>query len=149
MMLARRPVLVALLGLLGACGTVRDWRELRSGPMALGECYESVAFIVQNSGFAADEAACDRGYGIWQSRWRMRHLGLGRPGRFRLRAEVLLDEGSVEKGWPVRFCVEQQKVKELRNSLEPREDDWSNDGQNTELEELIADKLARRLTARP
>jgi hypothetical protein len=147
MMPVRRFLSVAVLGLLGACGTVRDWREVKSAPMSLGDCYQGLAFIAQNSGFAADEAACDRGLGIWQSRWKMRQLGLGRPGRYRLRAEVLLDEGSAQKGWPVRFHVEQQKVKELRHSLDPREEDWSGDGQHREMEELFGDKLARRLTA--
>lgn len=141
-----RLLTLLLLPALGACGTVRQWREIRSAPMSYGECYDGIAFIAQNSGFAADEAANDRGNGLWQSRWKQRQLGLGRPGRCRLTVEVLMDEGSPQRGWPVRFCIEQQKVKDLRRSLEPREDDWSSDGQHTEQEELFGDKLARRLS---
>jgi hypothetical protein len=84
---------------------------------------------------------------VWQSRWRERQIGLGRPGRYRLRAEILIDEGSAADGWPVRYAIEQQKVKDLRQSLQPQERDWSPDGQDREREVIFGEKLVRRLTA--
>jgi hypothetical protein len=137
-------VLLALFAT-SACGTVSDWRELQSAPMTFGECFDGLLFIAQNSGFAADVTQCDRGNGKWQSRWRFRQLGLGRPGRYRLRAEVMIEEGSNAKGWPLRYVVEQQKVKDLTRSLEPAEEDWSSDYQDREAETILGEKLSRRL----
>ena len=77
-----------------------------------------------------------------------RQLGLNRPGRYRLRAEVLFDEGSPDKGWPVRFVVEQQKVKDLRRSMEPAEEDWSSDYQDREAETILGERLSRRLSSK-
>jgi hypothetical protein len=148
MMLVRRLCLPFLLLLANACTTVTDWRELQSAPMTLGECYDGLAFIAQNDGFAPDVSTCDRGNGIWQSRWRMRQVGLNRPGRYRLRAEIIIEEGSKEKGWPLRFAIDQQKVKDLRRSNDPTEDDWSDAGQDGEREAIFGDKLARRLAVK-
>jgi hypothetical protein len=131
-----------------SCGTIREWQELQSGPMPIGECYEAIAYIAGSSGFAADTPNCDRGLGVWQSRWRGRQLGLGHPGRYRLRAEIDVERGSAKDGWLVRYVVEQQRVDDLRRSLEPREEDWSADGQDREKEGLFHEMLARRLRAR-
>ena len=114
--------------------------------MTLGECFDGLIFVANSSGFTADVSACDRGLGFWQSRWRLRQLGLNRPGRYRLRAEVMLDEGSTAAGWPIRYVVEQQKVKDLRHSMDPREEDWSSDGQDREIETIFGEKLVRRLS---
>jgi hypothetical protein len=57
----------------------------------------------------------------------------------------MLEEGSALGGWPVRFAIEQQKVEDLRRSNDPREDDWSDHGQDREREAIFADKLVRRL----
>lgn len=132
---------------MASCTTVTDWRELRSSPMTFGECYDGLEFIVGRDGFVADPLACDRGMGTWQSRWRERQLGLGRPGRFRLRVEVMIDEGSAAEGWPIRFAIDQQQVKDLRKSMQPSEDDWSDDDQDREREAILAEKLVRRLAA--
>jgi hypothetical protein len=67
------------------------------------------------------------------------------PGRYRLRVEVLLDERSAATGWPVRYVVEQEKVEDLRRSLDPREEDWSSTGQDKEKEVLLGERLVRRL----
>ncbi|MBX3463888.1 MAG: hypothetical protein KF830_12020 [Planctomycetes bacterium] len=136
---------VPLLLSFAACGTITDWRELRSAPMKYADCYDGLVFIAQRDGFSADSLACDRGLGTWQSRWRERQIGLGRPGRYRLRAEVLIDEGSDQAGWPIRYVIEQQKVKDLRQSLQPQEGDWSPDGQDREREAILGEKLVRRL----
>ena len=134
--------------LCAGCGTIIDWREVTSDPMTLGECYDGLVYLAGKDGFAADTAACDRGLGTWQSRWRQRQIGLGRPGRYRLRAEVLLDEGSAEKGWTIRYAIEQEKVKDLRHSVNPNPSDWSPDGQDGEREATLGEKLARRLTVK-
>lgn len=134
--------------LFAACGTIIDWREIKSDPMPLAECYDGFVYIADKDGFAADTAACDRGLGTWQSRWRQRQIGLGRAGRYRLRAEILIDEGSTEHGWTIRYAIEQEKVKDLRHSLDPGPSDWSPDGQWGERESLLGEKLARRLTVK-
>ena len=146
MTLVPRLLCLVVLSFTAACGSVRDWQELKSSPMTLGECYDGVVYVATNSGFAADVPQCDRGNGVWQSRWRQRQLGLGRPGRYRLRAELMLEEGSAQAGWPVRYVIEQQKVKDLRKSMEPTESDWSNDAQDRESETIFGEKLSRRLS---
>lgn len=113
--------------------------------MTFGECYDGLEFIAGKDGFTADASACDRGVGTWQSRWRERQIGLGRPGRYRLRAEVMIEEGSPAIGWPVRYAIDQEKVKDLRKSMQPTEDDWSSDGQDRERETILGEKLVRRL----
>ncbi|HEX5052809.1 MAG TPA: hypothetical protein VFZ65_13615 [Planctomycetota bacterium] len=141
----RALALFALSTLFAACGTVTDWREMRTAPMTFGQCYDGLEFIASHDGFTADLAVSDRGLGTWESRWRNRQLGLGRPGRYRLVAEVLIDEGSTEQGWPIRYAIMQEKVKDLRNSMDPREEDWSSDGQDSEREAILGEKLVRRL----
>ncbi len=121
---------------------------MKSEPMTFGECYDGVEFLATRDGFTPDPLVCDRGVGMWQSRWRERQIGLGRAGRFRLKAEVLIDEGSADAGWVVRFAVQQQKVKDLGKSMNPTEDDWSEDGQDSEREVIFGQKLARRLAVK-
>ncbi|HZN39648.1 MAG TPA: hypothetical protein VFD82_12640 [Planctomycetota bacterium] len=134
--------------LFAGCGTIIDWREVKTDPMTIAECYDGFVYIAGKDGFAADTAACDRGLGTWQSRWRQRALPLGRPQRYRLRGEILLDEGSAEHGWTIRYAIEQEKVKDLRHSQNPGPSDWSPDGQDGEREATLGEKLARRLTVK-
>ncbi len=141
-MAARVFLFVPLL--FAACGTVRDWRELRTEPMTLGECFDGIEHVAQRE-FVSDGAVSDRGLGIWQSRWRQRMLERNFPGRFRLRVEVMLDEGTTATGWPIRYVVEQERVDDLRRSLQPREEDWSSTGQDKEKEALLGERLVRRL----
>lgn len=133
------------LAVLPACSIAKNWQDLKTGPMTYAEVYDTVAFIADGDGFVPDHSACDRGLGTWQSRWRQRHLTLGRPQRYRLRVEIDVDEGSAAAGWPVRYVVEQQIVKDLRHDRDPKESDWSLDGQDTEREQRFGDRLARRL----
>lgn len=137
------PLLPVLLA--GACGTVRDWHEVKSKPTNRAEVYDAIEFLARTDGFVASAGECDRGLGTWSSRWRQRQIGLGRPGRYRLLAEVLVDEGSDQDGWTVRFLIEQQKVKDLGRSREPAEEDWDDDGQDQEKEFLFGRRLAMRL----
>ncbi len=136
---------LCLLLLLPSCGIVRDWRELRTDPMSLGECYEGLSYIVTRNGLVIDAATSDRGHGTLQTRWRERLLDNRHRGRFRLQAEILVDEGSAANGWPIRYIVEQETVKDLRRDLEPREEDWSPAGQDSERETILGEQLLRRL----
>jgi hypothetical protein len=133
--------------LLAGCGSVKSWQEMTTKPMRQGEVFAAVDQLARADGFLPDAANSDTGLGTWQSRWRNRQIGLGRPGRFRLRVEVMIDEGSLETGWPVRYLVEQQKVKDLKKSASPEESDWSADGQDSEREYLFGERLRRRVCA--
>lgn len=115
--------------------------------MSQAEVYDALEYVARTDGYAPGPG-CDRGLGVWQSRWRFRQIGLGRPGRFRLRGEVLVDRGNAQQGWTVRYLVEQQKVKDLRYSMDPREEDWSNDGQDDNREETFGERLRMRLGVR-
>jgi hypothetical protein len=146
---ARLLPLVPLL--FAACGTVHDWREVRSAPMPLAACYDGLEQVATrgSDAFAADVTSCDRGLGTWQSRWRVRQLPMFGVGRYRLRAEILLEEGSAAAGWTVRYVIEQQKVKDPRKRDQPEDKDWSDEGQDAEAEAIFGDRLARRLAALP
>jgi hypothetical protein len=130
--------------LFGACSTAKDWQELQVGPQTFADVYDGVQEIADSGGFVPSAGDCDRGLGVWQSRWRMRVLdAIGHPGRQRLHVEI--KDGAPDTGWLIRFYVEQQKVKDLRKSMGPSEDDWSRDGQDSETEDLYGQRLARRL----
>jgi hypothetical protein len=138
--------LLLSLTFLASCTNITEWREMRTAPMKYAECYDGVVDIATHNGFTADTTISDRGLGVWQSRWRERVAdNAGRSGRYRLRAEVMMEEGSTTSGWPLRFAIEQQKVKDLRKSMDPTEDDWSDDGQYGDREVILAEQLVRRL----
>jgi hypothetical protein len=129
-----------------SCGTVRSWRELQTDPMSLGEAYGGfVDIATAGSQWRVDENVTDRGNGIWQSRWRKREKDRNFPIRNRLRMEILIDEGSAEEGWWVRYVIEQEVVKDLRRHRQIVEDDWSADGQDTVGEADFGARLVRRL----
>ena len=136
---------LVLLSLLASCGTFREWRELQTAPMTLGACYDGLVFVARGARFMEDPAFSDRGLGTWQSRWRRREAFRNFPIRNRLIAEILIDDGSTEKGWRVRYYIEQEKVDDLRRHASPREEDWSADGQDSEREALLGAMLSRRL----
>ena len=145
MKLARSMVRCLPLLFLVACGTVREWRYLDTEPMSLAECYDGVVFIAEGGRFYNDKSVSDRGLGTYQSRWLRRESERNFPLRLRLRCEVLIDQGSSEKGWPVRYVVEQEKVEDLRRHRDPQEEDWEADGQDSEAESMFGNRLARRL----
>lgn len=143
-MVARSYLLVPFL--FAACGTVRDWRELKTEPMPIGDCYEGIAWVASRDGYQSDDSVSDRGFGIWQSRWRNFVLPENRhPGRFRLRVEVLLDEGNATEGWPIRYAIDQEVIDDLRRSRDPREEDWSAAGQYKEREAILGERFLRKL----
>lgn len=129
-----------------SCGTVRHWRELQTDPMSIGAAWEGFVQVAasQRDGFLVDQTKTDRGLGIWQSLWRNRQSERY-PIRYRLKAEFLFDEGSPEEGWLLRYVVEQEKVKDIRRHVQPSEDDWSADGQNVEVEDILTYRLQYRL----
>jgi hypothetical protein len=142
----RACCLLVLPFLFTSCGLLRSWRELDTSPMTYGECFDGVEHVAKGAGFTSDGSVTDRGLGIWQSRWRYRVLPpVGRPARYRLYLEVLVDEGSPQKGWPIRYAVDQEHVEDLRRSVEPREQDWSVTDQDKETEAILGEMLSRRL----
>ena len=114
--------------------------------MSIGEAWNGfVAIATARDGWRVDESTTDRGNGLWQSRWRKREMERNFPIRNRLKMEILLYDGSREKGWLVRYVIEQEKVKDLRRHSQPREEDWSANGQDEEGESILGARLVRRL----
>jgi hypothetical protein len=146
-MLRRPTFLLPCAFLLAACGTVTNWQEMHTGPMSQADVYDAVDFLAQGDGYLAGPE-CDRGLGVWLSRWRQRVLLNNHPARFRLRVEVLIDKGTAQTGWTILYAVEQQKVKDLGKSVDPAEEDWSADGQDGEREFIFGQRLALRLGVR-
>ncbi|MCA8976910.1 MAG: hypothetical protein KDC98_19460 [Planctomycetes bacterium] len=143
-MKSARLSLLALLTFT-SCGVVHEWNEVQSVPMTLADCYDGIVDTATTVGLVPDISVCDRGLAIWQSKWRevsLRPFGLG---RFRLRAEVLLEEGSAERGWVVQFAFEREKVGDPRRERSPIEEDWQADGQDREKEALFGERLRRRV----
>ncbi|MFN3244773.1 MAG: hypothetical protein ACE37K_24935 [Planctomycetota bacterium] len=135
-----------LFPLLASCGSVRNWRELKTEPMSLGEAWQGwVDIVTSRDGWVVDHSQTDRGNGVWQSRWKQRETERNFPIRNRLRMEILIDEGSRDEGWLVRYVVEQELCKDLRRHQAPREEDWSSNGQNSEAEAVLGERLVRRL----
>lgn len=118
--------------------------------MSLGQCFDGIVHVANGMGFTSDDSVTDRGMGIWLSRWRFRSLPpVGRPARYRLYVEVLVDEGSPAEGWPLRFAVDQEQVEDLRRTVDPREQDWSSAPQDSETEAILGEALVRRLAPTP
>lgn len=137
---------IVLFSLLASCGSVRNWRELQTEPMSLGEAWQGwVDIVTSRDGWVVDHSETDRGNGEWQSRWKHRETERNFPIRNRLRMEILIDEGSRQEGWLVRYVVEQEICKDLRRHQAPGEDDWSSNGQNSEAEAVLGERLVRRL----
>jgi hypothetical protein len=133
-----------LLACLPACGTSHDWRVIDAPAHSFATVYDAVGELAVSDGFRPDPAVCDRGLGIWQSRWRNRTLGLGRAGRSRLHAEIQKPREDF-KGWQLRFYVEAELVQDLDRALDPNEGDWSSAGQDGEREMIFAERVRSRL----
>jgi len=146
-MLRRPTLLLPCAFLFAACGTVTNWQEMHTGPMLQADVYDAVASVAQSDGYLPGPE-CDRGLGIWLSRWRQYVLLHNHPARFRLRVEVLIDKGSAQAGWTILYAVEQQKVKDLGKSVDPAEEDWSPDGQYSDRESSFGVRLGLRLGVR-
>lgn len=147
-----RSVLFSLLlSCLCACAsTRRDWRELEVTTVNFQEAWEAFERFARQSGHGPDQQATDRGLRVYQSRWRSRELGFRNTRRTRVRAqfEPLGQDPSKDgtaaaapTGWRIRFCVERQKVTDPARSMDPYEEDWSWDGQDTDLEQILGGQL--------
>ena len=148
----RRRASVVLLLLVGACASSRrDWRELGTRPIAFQDAWEAVAQTAARHGYPLDDSLSDRGRGEFKSRWRTTTQGFGQTRRRRVVAELKrADVGeSLPLGWEIRFHVEQQAVKDMARSLDPREEDWSGDGQDRNLEDIMEAQLKMRFGDRP
>ena len=148
----RQCASVVLLLLAGACASSRrDWRDLGTRPIAFQDAWEAVAQTSARHGYPLDDSASDRGRGEFKSRWRSTTQGFGQTRRRRVVAELKRAEGGegLPPGWQVRFHVEQQTVKDMARSMDPREEDWSGDGQDRGLEDIMAAQLRLRFGDRP
>ena len=115
-----RPLSIVLFSLLASCGTFRNWRELQTEPMSLGEAWQGwVDIVTSRDGWVVDHSATDRGNGLWQSRWKRREIDRNFPVRSRLCMEILVDDGSRNDGWIVRYVIEQEICEDLRRHQDP------------------------------
>lgn len=142
-----RASLCLLFALFASCKSY-DWREYRSGPATQAEVYDAIDYLARTDGFGPSPE-CDRGLAVWVSRWRVQQVGLGRPGRLKLRVEIALEESNPKEGFLVRYRIERQSVEDLGKSLEPEEEDWKDDGQDVEREYLFGERLRRKLSKSP
>lgn len=146
----RRAVILAALLLVGCASTRRNWRELGSRTVPFEDAWDAVAQTSARHGFPMSESESDRGRGQFKSRWRSATQGFGQTRRRRVVAEILRSEADAPiPGWQVRFHVEQQAVKDMARSLDPREEDWSSDGQDANFEDILEVQLRLRFGDRP
>lgn len=146
----RLPSLL-LLTALGACNTTKNWSELQVGVMPVATVYDRVQRLAGSFGYSPS-TDCDRGLGVYLSRWRSRtsDRGFNHAGRSRLRVEILEPRRGDPEGWLVRWHIERQWVKDLTRSSYPQESDWSNDGQDSEGEVFFGQRLGMLLiSAKP
>ena len=141
-------LLLPVLLLLASCGTLHDWQEVKTEKIAQAELFDAIEHIALKNGYTPDVGETDRGLGVFVSRWRRSHQWVGRPLRYRLVVEVDLEEPTQEGGYFVRYAVERQKVGNPSRSMDPREEDWSDDGQESEAEYLFGTSLQLRLTGK-
>ena len=141
-----RPALLTALTALSACAsTYRDWQDLGVRPQAFQDIWDAVAEVSTRHGMAPHGRYTDRGRGQFTSRWREVTPGFGQSMRQRVRAQLIEQKGEDDAVlWQVRLCVERERVKDLGRSLQPREEDWSSDGQDQELEQIIVTQLRLR-----
>lgn len=143
--LLRRALFTALAVLSACASTYRDWQDLGVRPQAFQDLWDAVAEVSTRHGMPPHVRQTDRGRGQFTSRWREVTPGFGQTMRQRVRAELIEQKGEADAVvWQVRLCVERERVKDLAHSLRPREEDWSSDGQDQELEQIIVTQLRLR-----
>ena len=102
--------------------------------------FEDVWRGVSRSAFAnyyeEDPLECDRGLGVFSTRWHSLAGGFRRSKRTRLHVEI--GRAPEDKpGWLVRFYVERQTVHDMASEEQPDEGDWSSDGQEAGMEQTL------------
>ncbi len=143
--LPRGAPLAALVILAACASTYRDWQDVGVREHPFQDLWEAIVDVSTRHGMPQDTKNTDRGRGQFASRWREVTPGFGQSVRQRVRAELIEQPGEGGRAkWQVRLCVERERVKDLAHSLQPREEDWSADGQDQQLEQIIVAQLRLR-----
>lgn len=138
-----RWLVVCLVGLTcmlsGCASSHRDWREVTPRVVSFEDLWTAVVETATRHHFTPDSEGTDRGRGRFQSRWRVSTPGFGQSHRMRLRAELEQQPpaDTAPPVWVLRFCVERQTVPDMARSMNPREQDWSGDGQDRDTEDVL------------
>ena len=137
----RHRVAAVLPCILCACASWQPtYREMSLGSVPLEDAWNEVVKMAEIDGLPLDAAVTDRGQRVLQTLWRTRAVPFRGSVRRRLHAEFEQPEGG--GAWKVRYYVEQQRVSEVGKGFEPEEEDWEANGQDSDLEERFAVKLA-------
>ena len=133
---------LALLAPLAGCllNPPATWNEFHVSERPFEQVWLAVVEKAALNGFKPEVAgpdATDRGMRVYHSKWVSREYGFRNTLRRRVHAEF----EEVEEqpgGWTVRVRCERQAVKDMAKVEKPTEVDWSNDGQDTDVEQRIA-----------
>jgi hypothetical protein len=144
--LRARAVAVAVAAVLCGCASqLRDWRELGERRVPFEDAWAALVQTCSRHGYVLSDRDSDRGRGTFTSRWRTWTQGFGNSKRTRVRAEMKsVTQADAALAWEVRFCVERQRVADMARSMDPRESDWSADGQERDMEDIIEAQLRLR-----
>lgn len=125
--------------LASGCAAPVHWRsvEHESTFEQVWEQFERTASV---GGFARDRSDTDIGNKVYVSRWRVRHGSFRQRRRSRLHAEFERVEEQAS-AWRVRFHIERQKLDNMAAGFETEEEDWADDGQDSEREEFLLAQL--------
>ena len=135
-------LVLAVAGLLlsTGCFTRIQWNEFQTGQPMFEDAWGGFQRIAVGEAYPPAPGS-DRGTRRYESRWRTMKLPFRKGYRKRLHAEF---EQVENVGWTIRFHAEQQQVEDFARSMEPRDQDWEPDGQDTGLESRIMQKLIFR-----
>lgn len=137
-----RPILSSLLLILAACSAPPRPVEMEL-PLGFGDAWESFVDIADHSGYRTDPAATDRGLRYYVSRWNEHPAPFRKGYRVRLHGRFERLDGEVA-GWRLEFYVERQVVTDISRGFDPRDSDWSADGQDGMREEFLTRQLGMR-----
>jgi hypothetical protein len=132
------PILF-LVSLSGGCAWF-GWpteRELVVEGVPYEDLWNRFAEVSASSGHPVDEARSDRGLREFVSKWRERPMAFGLAKRTRVHGRFEEDDGR----WTIHYYVERQDVPKKSRALEPTEDDWRRDGQESIVEETMGAQL--------
>lgn len=142
-MLRPRLSCALLLGLtLSACQSGPDWQKVDVGPVPFEDAWDAVAQIAEIDQMPIDAAGTDRGKRVMQTMWRTRSMPFRGSIRRRLRAEF--EQPEQGRDWLVKFCVEKQTTGLVSGGFDPKEEDWTDAGQDDQMEMLMLAKLNLR-----
>lgn len=135
-----------LLLVLPACfGGRVHWHELETPPLAFQDVWTSILLTARSDGYVEDVTSTDRGLRVFQSKWVDRGgFGFGRSKRTKMHVEVDRPGDlppAVVPQWQIRFHVSQQNVPDMSRGMNPREEDWEDNGQDLDAEHRFDAKL--------